>query len=80
LGGTPSLPPHQVEKLLQTRRELGYARPGDDEEFCLACGVCHAPGDHRSPKAWTDGVARDEDEMVKRIADEVRRALLSRRP
>lgn len=73
LGGTPCLPPHQVEKLLQARRELGYARPGDEEEFCLACGVCHLPGDHRAPKAWTDSIAHDEAELVKRIAEQVRR-------
>ena len=72
LGGTPSLPPHQVEKLLQTRRELGYARPGDEEDFCLACGVCHRPGDHRAPRDWTDSIERDEAEWVKRIAEDVR--------
>jgi L-fuculose-phosphate aldolase len=76
LGGTPSLPPHQIEKLLQTRRELGYARPDDDQDFCLACGVCHPAGDHLAPKAWTDGAARDEAEMVQKIAEEVRRRLV----
>ena len=75
LGAAPSLPPEQVEKLLQTRRELGFARPDDDEEFCLACGVCHAPGDHRAPKAWTDAIARDEAEWVRQIAAQVRKQL-----
>ncbi|MBI3760693.1 MAG: class II aldolase/adducin family protein [Chloroflexi bacterium] len=79
LGGSPSLPPQQVEKLLQTRRELGFARPGDEEEFCLACGVCHPPGDHRAPKEWTDSIAHDEAELVKRIAEQVRRQLQSAR-
>ena len=75
LGGTPSLPAEQVEKLLQSRRELGYARPGDEEEFCLACGVCHRPGEHRAPRAWTDRVASDDAEWVKRIAEEVRQRI-----
>ena len=66
LGGGPALPPEQVAKLLQTRREWGLGRPGDDEEFCLACGVCHLPERH---------VISDEDRLVREIAAQVRRAL-----
>jgi L-fuculose-phosphate aldolase len=38
-GGTP-IPPHQVKKLLEQRRALGYALPGEDEEFYRECGAC----------------------------------------
>jgi L-fuculose-phosphate aldolase len=72
MGGTPSLPPEQVEKLLKARREGGFARPGDEAEFCLACGVCHPPGDHLPPQARPASVARDDADLVKRIADSVR--------
>lgn len=41
LGGGQPLPPHQVEKLMQTRREWGLARAADDTDFCEICGVCH---------------------------------------
>jgi L-fuculose-phosphate aldolase len=75
LGGTPALPPEQVAKLLATRRKEGHARPGDEEAFCLACGVCHAPGAHTAPRAFTDAVARDEDALAQRIAEAVRQQL-----
>ena len=38
LGQVNTLPPHQIEKLLQARRELGLWRPGDEERFRAACG------------------------------------------
>ncbi len=80
LGGGPSLPPEQVSKLLTARAALGFARPADEQEFCLACGVCHAAGDHRpraQPVVWDDTATRDEAELVRRIAERVRRALQS---
>ncbi|HVO42476.1 MAG TPA: class II aldolase/adducin family protein [Aggregatilineales bacterium] len=40
LGPITPLPPEQVAKLLEQRRQLGYWRPGDDERFCEACGCC----------------------------------------
>jgi L-fuculose-phosphate aldolase len=43
LGGGPSLPPYQVEKLLETRHSLG----ADEVEFCETCGVCHLTGQHQ---------------------------------
>lgn len=80
LGGGPTLPPDQVAKLLQTRQDWGFSRPGDLEEFCLACGVCHAPGRHQPPEAparaaWDDTAATEEDRLVRAIADRVRQAL-----
>jgi L-fuculose-phosphate aldolase len=80
LGGGPSLPPEQVAKLLQTRQDWGFSRPGDLEEFCVACGVCHTNGQHRAPKpparpTWDDTAANAEDRLVRAIADRVRAAL-----
>jgi len=75
LGGGPALPPDQVSKLLSARQSGGFARPNDAEEFCLACGVCHADGQHR-PRAqhtiWDDAAAGSEDQLVRAIAERVR--------
>ncbi len=38
LGGGKPLPPHQVAKLLQTRRSLGLARAADEADFRDKCG------------------------------------------
>lgn len=40
LGPIAPLPPEQVAKLLDMRRQLGYWRDGDEERFCELCGVC----------------------------------------
>ncbi|MGQ9502467.1 MAG: class II aldolase/adducin family protein [Anaerolineae bacterium] len=40
LGRGEPLPPAQVEKLLEQRRKMGLARPGEEVEFCRICGVC----------------------------------------
>ena len=40
LGPIMPLPPEQVAKLLELRRQLGYWREGDEERFCELCGVC----------------------------------------
>lgn len=82
LGGGPALPPEQVAKLLQTRQEWGFSRPGDLEEFCLACGVCHVPGQHEAPAArrdWDDAAATEEERLVQKIAARVRQALEQQR-
>ncbi len=78
LGGGPALPPEQVAKLLQARKDLGFARPGDEEEFCLACGVCHPEGKHAprpTPTVWDDASANAEERLVREIAERVRREL-----
>jgi L-fuculose-phosphate aldolase len=80
LGGGPPLPPEQVTKLIQTRKDWGLARPGDDEEFCLACGVCHPKGEHvphssPSPAVWDDTAATAEERLVREIARRVRKEL-----
>ena len=80
LGGAPPLPPEQVAKLIQARKEWGFARAGDDEEFCLACGVCHVPGRHtqragRTQGVWDDAAVGVEEHAVREIAERVRRQL-----
>ncbi|MBI4769420.1 MAG: class II aldolase/adducin family protein [Chloroflexi bacterium] len=66
MGAAPALPPEQVSKLIQARKEGGYARPGDEGEFCLACGVCHPTQQH---------TLAQEDRLAREIAHSVRRAL-----
>lgn len=39
MGGAQAIAPHQVEKLVESRRRLGLERPGDVERFCAACGL-----------------------------------------
>jgi L-fuculose-phosphate aldolase len=85
LGGGPPLPPDEVAKLLQTREAWGFARPGDEAEFCLACGVCHPAGEHRPrgeapPPAWDDTAVSEEDRLVRAIAERVRREMQLARP
>jgi L-fuculose-phosphate aldolase len=46
LGRGEALPPEQVEKLLAQRQQMGLAHPGEEEEFCQVCGVCHLNGQH----------------------------------
>jgi len=41
LGRETPLPPAEVAKLLQMRREKGLARAGEEEDFCASCGVCN---------------------------------------
>jgi L-fuculose-phosphate aldolase len=64
LGGVRPLPPEQVQKLIQMRRNLGFDRQTDAEDFCRYCGVCHPTGEHL-----------DEDALVRAIAGEIRAAL-----
>ena len=49
LGRGEPLPPEHVEKLLEQRRKMGLAHPGEEEEFCEICGVCHLDGQHLQP-------------------------------
>jgi L-fuculose-phosphate aldolase len=48
LGGGPPLAAEEVQKLLAMRSAMGLTKPGDSGEFCAACGVCHADGQHIS--------------------------------
>ena len=80
LGGGPALPPEQVTKLIETRKAWGLARPNDEANFCVACGVCHAPGGHVSPGApspaiWDDVAVQNEEELVRQIVERVKQRL-----
>lgn len=46
LGVTNPLPPHEVEKLLVMREQMGLSRPRDAAAFCEKCGVCHTGSEH----------------------------------
>jgi L-fuculose-phosphate aldolase len=78
LGGGPTLPPEQVSKLMTARAAGGFARPNDEQEFCLACGVCHANGQHQprgQAVVWDDAAVSGEEQQVRSIAERVRQAL-----
>jgi L-fuculose-phosphate aldolase len=71
LGGGEPLPPEQVEKLLAQRQKMGLSRPGEEEEFCEVCGVCHLDGQHVSPIDPADS----ELDLVRLITHAVLREL-----
>lgn len=71
LGRGEPLPPEQVEKLLAQRQKMGLSRPGEEEEFCEVCGVCHLDGQHVSPIDPADS----ETDLVRMITHAVLREL-----
>jgi L-fuculose-phosphate aldolase len=71
LGGGQPLPPFQVEKLIDTRRQLGLSRPADEAEFCQICGVCHVNG-HSHPLSETQA---EPTSLVKTITERVMQEL-----
>jgi L-fuculose-phosphate aldolase len=71
LGRGEPLPPEQVEKLLAQRQKMGLSHPGEEEEFCEICGVCHLDGRHlASPPP-----AQPEHDLVQTITQAVLREL-----
>jgi L-fuculose-phosphate aldolase len=46
LGVHSPMPANEVQKLLVMRRQMGLSRPGEPDEFCELCGVCHVNGAH----------------------------------
>ncbi len=75
LGGGPPLPPHQVEKLLQTRRAWGLNRAADEADFCEKCGVCHLEGEHLTAPEPQPAPAGAQAELVELITARVMQAL-----
>jgi L-fuculose-phosphate aldolase len=67
LGAGEPMPPHQVEKLMDLRRNLGLAHAGEEAEFCEVCGVCHPYGDHQKAAA----PHATEEELVAVITREI---------
>jgi L-fuculose-phosphate aldolase len=74
LGGGQSLPPYQVEKLIETRQSLGLGRAADEAEFCHICGVCSTNGHHTCSPHPT----AVNDELISAIAKRVMQELQSR--
>jgi len=79
LGRGEPLPPAQVEKLLEQRRKMGLARPGEEAEFCRICGVC--PAQNSSTESpWVgehsaQNNASDHAELVRVVTQAVLREL-----
>jgi len=71
LGRGEPLPPGFVEKLLEQRRKMGLAHPGEEEEFCEICGVCHLDGQHIQAISQPDS----EGDLVRMITQAVLREL-----
>lgn len=46
LGVRNPLEPAEVKKLLLQREKMGLTRPGEAEQFCEVCGVCHLDDTH----------------------------------
>lgn len=71
LGRGEPLPPDFVEKLLEQRQKMGLAHPGEEEEFCELCGVCHLDGQHTQSTSQPDS----EGDLVRMITQAVLREL-----
>ena len=71
MGRGEPLPPEHVEKLLEQRRKMGLSHPGEEEEFCEICGVCHLDGQHLQPISQ----AEPEADLVRIITQVVLREL-----
>jgi L-fuculose-phosphate aldolase len=72
LGRDVPLPPAEVTKLLQMRREKGLAREGEEEDFCANCGVCDMTAGHASSSPTSE---YDEEELVRLVTREVLKEL-----
>ncbi len=46
LGVQNPLDAAEVKKLLKQREAMGLSRPGEADEFCTTCGVCHTGQSH----------------------------------
>jgi L-fuculose-phosphate aldolase len=40
LGRSNPISPEEVRKLIEMRRQMGLAHPGEEKDFCAECGVC----------------------------------------
>jgi L-fuculose-phosphate aldolase len=76
LGGGPSLPPEQVQKLLDIREKLGLSRSGDNELYCEHCGVCHPKGTHMYPQNESEPTMTAVEAMVRsQVSEAIQNAL-----
>ena len=72
LGASPVLPPDEVVKLVAQREALGMSRSADAEDFCVHCGVCHAPGRHVASGAPVPDAAA----LVQRVTERVLKSMM----
>ncbi|NWG16956.1 MAG: class II aldolase/adducin family protein [Chloroflexi bacterium] len=70
MGGAQAIAPHQVEKLVEARRQMGLERPGDPERFCAACGLSLSKAGPVAPS-----VASADDDLEARVRAVVREVL-----
>ena len=78
LGGGQPLPPFQVEKLMQTRQNLGLSRAADEADFCEVCGVCSINGRHACSSQSNGQQSVSNDELIRTIAERVMQELQNR--
>lgn len=71
MGGAQPIAPHQVEKLVESRRRLGLERPGDMERFCAACGLAMSKAEPVAPP----DAALTADDLEARVRAIVREVL-----
>ncbi len=72
LGASPALPAEEVVKLIAQREALGLSRAADVEDFCVHCGVCHAPGRHVEPNKHNP----DDAALVREVTQRVIRQMM----
>ncbi len=79
LGRGEPLPPAQVEKLLEQRRKMGLARPGEEVEFCRICGVCPVQNPSaqlaRTGEELSESDANTQTELIHIVTQAVLREL-----
>jgi L-fuculose-phosphate aldolase len=87
LGIRKPLPAAEIRPLLQLRREMGLAHPGEADDFCEVCGVCHTGREHPPTLRLAQGKpspgnglsaaapSLDDDAVRERVAALVRKTL-----
>ncbi len=60
------LAPAEVEKLLRQREALGFSHPGEREDFCQICGVCHT-GDNHAPTLANERAGSGEQPLAQNV-------------
>lgn len=78
LGGPKTLPPEQVQKLLDIRRNLGLSRPHDEQLYCEHCGVCHPRGNHLYVANQPDPSPSEVEASVRKRVEAIVREALSK--
>lgn len=79
LGAHNPLPPHEVNKLLQLRQQMGLGHAAERVEFCEVCGVCHEKDEHLPPRSaglsGQTAVSPDLDALKEMVSQVVHKTL-----